>query len=174
MTGADGGPLTSLITAFVLVPYADQYADVNTRDLVHPAGEGVVKAFASRCATSRATIASALVGAALGDEDPLYRLDLTAGPVADRLRENIADGEFAAPLFLGQGVEDEVIPISMQRDFSQRLCGEGRAVTTHEYPGRNHMGVVAEGSPLIDDLFAWADAVEAGEVPNTCGASAGS
>ncbi|QIK72223.1 hypothetical protein G7070_08000 [Propioniciclava coleopterorum] len=56
----------------------------------------------------------------------------------------------------------------MQRTLSARLCAAGRVVETHEYPGRTHMGVIAEGAPLIDDLFAWTDAVQAGQRPSNC------
>ncbi|WP_159502357.1 S9 family peptidase [Microbacterium sp. 18062] len=73
-----------------------------------------------------------------------------------------------SPLFLGQGVEDEVIPIDMQRTLEAALCERGRAVETREYPGRTHMGVIAEGAPLIDDLYAWAVAVAAGKRPSNC------
>lgn len=169
VTAAGAGAVSDVITSYVLVPYADEYRDIRLSDIVHPAGLGFVEAYASRCAIDTSMIVSALSAVALGMDAPLYRIDLEAGPTHDRLAENIASGEFAAPLFLGQGEDDEVIPISMQRTFSAALCAQGRAVETHEYPGRTHMGVIAEGSPLIDDLFAWVDRVMAGEAPSNCG-----
>jgi len=169
VTGSAEGPLTDLITSFVLVPYSDEYSDVDLGASVHPAGQSIVTAFASRCVNDSTTLASVLVGLSLRLDAPLYRVDVTSGATRDRLAQNIADGVVPAPLFLGQGADDEVIPESIQTSLAEGLCGQDRPVETHLYPGRTHMGVIAEGSPLIDDLFAWADAVASGERPSTCG-----
>ena len=106
-------------------------------------------------------------GGVHGTDGTTHDLDLDAGPVHDRLAQNIATAIVPAPLFLGQGVDDEVVSIDIQRTDA-RVCAAGRPVETHEYPGRDHMGVIAQGSPLIDDLFVWADRVTAGEAPSTC------
>ena len=162
------GAVMDVITSYVVVPYADEYADVSLDDLVHPAGHGLAAAYASRCASDTDMLVSVLTGLALQADEPLYRLDVQAGAAHDRLAENIASGLVEAPLFLGQGTDDEVVPITMQRTLSAKLCSAGRTVETHEYPGRTHMGVIAEGAALIDDLFAWNDAVEAGQRPTNC------
>lgn len=170
ITTGGGGALSDLITSFVLVPYADEYADVDLGASVHPAGQTIVTALASRCVTdSTALVSVLLVGQALNLDAPLYRIDVTSGAIHARLAQNVADGMVPAPLFLGQGADDEVIPTAIQTSLSRSLCAAGRTVETHLYPGRTHMGVVAEGSPLIDDLFTWADAVVGGAHPTTCG-----
>ncbi len=168
ITGVESSALGEVVTSLVLVPYADEYADVSLSDSVHPAGHGIVETFASRCVTDAPTLVSVLVGMALSFDAPLYRIDVASGPTHDRLAENIADGVVPAPLFLGQWADDEVIPIEMQRTLDASLCEAGRTVEVHEYPGRTHMGVIAEGSPLIDDLYDWADAVTRGELPSNC------
>lgn len=169
VTGAGSGVLSDIITAYVLVPYSEEYPDMTLGASVHAAGHGIVESFASRCATSTTSLASAAVAASLAMDAPLYRIDLEQGPARERLAQNRADGHVTAPLFLGQGTDDEVIPIAMQQDLTASLCSDGRPVSSHEYPGRTHMGVIAEGSPLIDDLFTWVDEVEAGQTPDTCG-----
>lgn len=169
ITGGQSTALTRVVISLVLVPYADEYPDVSLASAVHPAGQGIVQTFASRCVIERSTLVSVLVASALAWDAPLYRINVVSGPMHERLSQNIADGIVAAPLFLGQGVDDEVIPITMQRALDAKLCASGRTVETHEYPGRSHMGVIAEDSPLIDDLFAWADAVAAGAAPGNCG-----
>lgn len=168
VTGADAGPVSDIVTSFVAVPYSQEYADMRLPSLVHPAGLALVDAAASRCVTSPTTAASALTALAIGQDAPLYRIDLSAGPARERLADNRADGEVDAPLFLGQGTADEVIPLSMQQRLVTSLCERGRPVSAHEYPGRSHMGVIAADSPLIEDLFAWVDAVERGGAPSTC------
>lgn len=168
ITNGSRGPLSDLITSYVLVPYSDEYHDVDLGASVHPAGRSIVTAFASRCVTDSTTLVSVLAGAALGLDAPLYRIDVTSGPIHDRLAQNIADGIVPAPLFLGQGTDDEVIPTEIQSSLARQLCAEGRIVSEHLYPGFSHMGVIASGAPLIDDLFDWADAVAAGGSPTTC------
>ena len=168
ITGATASALGKVVTSLVLVPYAEEYPDVDLGASVHPAGHGIVRAFASRCVAERPTLISVLMAASLSADAPLYRIDVSAGATHDRLAENVADGLVPAPLFLGQGVEDEVIPIEMQRTLSARLCEAGRTVQTREYEGRSHMGVIAEDSPLIDDLYAWADLVAEGVQPRNC------
>lgn len=131
-------------------------------------GALLADAYASRCATSAETYATVATDLALQLDSPLFRLDLD-GPAGDRLAENAATGIVPAPLFQGQGTADEVVSIELQRSLTATLCAEGRTVETHEYEGRTHMGAIAEGSPLIDDLYAWADAVSAGGTPSNCG-----
>lgn len=156
---SSAGVIASVVTPYLLVPYAQEYSDISMTDIVHPAGLAIVDALASRCATDPTMLASALSAFAVSGDAPLFSFDFDAGPVHDRLSQNIADGIVPAPLFLGQGVDDEVIPISMQRALGAVLEEAGRDVVVHEYAGRNHMGVVAADSPLIDDLYDWADAV---------------
>ncbi|MGO2660246.1 lipase family protein [Mycetocola reblochoni] len=168
VTGGGGSALSAVVTSLVLVPYAAEYPDVTLDATVHPAGHGIVRAFASRCVIETPTLVSVLVGTALRLDAPLYRLDLDTGPTHDRLAQNVADGIVPAPLFLGQGIDDEVVPIATQRALAASLCAEDRAVEAHEYPGRSHMGVIEPGSPLLDDLDAWVDAVESGAEPDTC------
>lgn len=165
---AGSGPLADIVTSLVLVPYADEYPDITFDDTVHPAGHTFVESFASRCPNQAVTLVSALTAVSLGADAPLYEIDLASGPVHDRLRDNIADAVMTAPLFLGQGTEDESVPIQIQRDLSASLCAAGRTVVTHEYAGRTHMGVVAAGSPLLPDLFTWTDEVLAGQSPSNC------
>jgi len=168
VTQASPGPLSDAVTSYVVVPYSDEYADVALTDVTHPAGVVFTESAASRCATDRSMLVTLLVGVGLGDHDRLYQLDLDAGPVHDRLVQNTADGLVPAPLFLGQGTDDEVVPIEIQRTLTAALCTAGRAVSSHEYPGRSHMGVIAEDSPLVPELLAWADEVVADGSPSTC------
>lgn len=170
VTAKRASALTDVATTYVLVPYVDEYADIAFAHNVHPAGHSIARAFASRCATQLSTLVTALVAWAIGADAPLYRIDVDTEPMHARLSQNVASGIVPAPLFLGQGTDDEVVPIALQRTLARALCSKDRAVSVHEYAGRTHMGVVAADSPLIPDLYSWADEVIAGKTPpSTCG-----
>jgi len=160
----------NLATAYVLLPYADEYPDVNVADAVDPAARVMALQLSRYCAIHPTIIVAAIDGLAVtawNDRNP-FNLDVSAGPLRERLELNTPSGDFDAPLFLGQGVQDEVIPIEIQRAFSARQCAAGKDVVTREYDGYNHNGVIAAGAPLIEDMMAWADAVLAGEHPTGC------
>ena len=120
------GPASALVnaaTSYVVVPHADEYPDLTLIGLTHPAGSVFADAAASRCATDAGTLVTLLVTLGLGGRDHLYDLDLDAGPVHDRLAQNIATAIVPAPLYLGQGVDDEVVSIDIQRTTDARVPG---------------------------------------------------
>ena len=165
---SSNGVLSALATAWVVVPYADEYADISFATTTHPAGDTFATATASRCASSTTLLATVLSGMALQADAPLFDIDLGSGPVRERLIENAADAVVPAPLFLGQGDADTVVPIQVQRDLAAQLCASGRAVSVHEYPGADHMGIFAKSTGLQRDLFDWVDQINAGNEPSTC------
>lgn len=136
ITGGTGSALANAVTAYVVVPYTDECPDLSLVNLTHPAGSVFADAAASRCATDPGTAVTLLVTLGLGGRDDLYDLDLDTGPVHDRLEQNIATALVPAPLFLGQGEDDQVVSIEIQRATDARVCAAGRPVETHEYPGR--------------------------------------
>ncbi len=156
----DASSAAVIVAAYVLVPYADEYADVQLQDAVTSrAAVPLVQQMAQRCVDDPGMAVSVLAALAGGQRGQLVEVDLDQGVFASHLGDNAASGDFDAPLFLGQGVDDEVIPIELQRDFAATLEEQGREVEVHEYAGYNHLDVITPDSPLIADLFAWADAV---------------
>lgn len=156
----DASSAAVIVAAYVLVPYADEYADVQLQDAVTSrAAVPLVQQMAQRCVDDPGMAVSVLAALAGGQRGQLVEVDLDQGVFASHLGDNAASGDFDAPLFLGQGVDDEVIPIELQRDFAAALEEQGRDVEVHEYAGYNHLGVITPDSPLIADLFAWADKV---------------
>ncbi|MGO2612372.1 lipase family protein [Corynebacterium flavescens] len=156
--GTGANALGTMVGSFVLVPYAAEYPDVRLKDYMIPVATPLLRAAAQRCTDDKTILVSLLTTAALKTRGALVTADLNNSALGQRLRENTASGAGTAPLFLGQGVEDEVVPIAGQAEMAQRARLSGRAVTEKDYPGRSHMGVIAADSPLITDLLDWADA----------------
>lgn len=172
ITSGPESAMTDLITSYVLAPYAQEYSDIDLQRLVHPAGYALVDAMTDRCVLEKGTLISILTTTLSTWDQPLFTLDLAAGPERERLLQNVPPVGFDAPLFLGQGVDDEVIPIRIQRELADRVCDGSRSIVVHEYPGRSHMGAIAEDSPLIPDLFDWLDGIREGRAPTPCDADA--
>lgn len=82
----DSNPAAARVSAFVLVPYADEYPE---------------------------SVVSLMTDLSTTFDAPLVHLDLD-GPLSRRLADNAATGIVPAPLFQGQGVADEVISVDFQ------------------------------------------------------------
>jgi hypothetical protein len=70
---------------------------------------------------------------------------------------------------VAQGLDDDLVLPSVQRGFVTRLCRAGQPVDFRTYPGRDHVGVVADDSALIPELLQWTEERLSGaEAPRAC------
>lgn len=155
-------PATLLATAFVADAYSRTYTDLRLEELVRPASLPLVREAASRCTSDPSTLVTVLGGLAISLDQPVLIQDPSEGPMAERLAQNLARGPWEAPLFLGHGTDDEVIPVAHSRDYLSLMCAAASSVEAHFYEGRTHMSVLAEDSALPADLIAWTSARFAG------------
>ena len=73
------------------------------------------------------------------------------------------------PLFVGQGLADQLVKPGMQRNWVAARCAAGQEMEYREYQGLDHMPLVQDDSPLIRDLVAWAnDRLQGREPVDTC------
>lgn len=145
----------SLAVSYVVNSYTDYYPELDLADIVSWNARAIVKEAAARCTSQAGTLVTALTGLAIANDDPIVDVSALAGPFGVRLHENTATGPFSAPVFLGQGEADEVIPWTSNQTYSARLCDAGVTLETHGYPGGTHMSVLDVGSQLSNDLVAW-------------------
>lgn len=149
-----------LFAAFILDAYSDYYSDVEWDDYLRPAAREIFEIAVGRCLGDPATLIS--IAAVLSGESPFSR-DFDTDPIAARLAENVPGVPTGIPTFLGQGLSDPLILPDVQEAFVQTLCDAGQVIELHAYAGRDHIGVVADDSPMIPDLIAWTAARFAGE-----------
>ncbi len=162
------GPI-AVVTSFLLSSYVRSYNDVQLGDYVATSAHTLVQEMAARCATEPGALVSVLNSMAVSQDQPLFKLNLTTGPLAERLTENIPTGPFTQPLFIGQGDSDEVIAPAIQDDYVTGLCAAGQPLEYKTYPGKSHMGVVAPDSPLNADLEEWTrDRLNGASAEDTC------
>lgn len=141
--------------AFVVDSYTGYYPDLDFEDTVVPAGRTIVREAASRCTGEGGTLVTILAGLSVARDQPIIDPDALAGTFGDRLTENTATGPWAAPLFIGQGEADEVIPFHINTAYVEQLCGMDVDVEFHGYPDGSHMSVLAPGAQLNEDVVRW-------------------
>ena len=99
----------------------------------------------------------------------MLRTDPTTGPLGRRLAENVPTGTMAVPVLLAQGATDSLVTAAVQDGYVRDRCAENWALDYRTYPGRDHLGLVAEDSPLVPDLLTWTEQRLAGTAaPGTC------
>ncbi|MGO1637685.1 MAG: hypothetical protein ACTHYA_04225 [Ancrocorticia populi] len=86
------------------------------------------------------------------------------------MRENVPTAPIAAPVLLAQGETDPLILPSAQEEYAEQRCASGGGpVDYRTYAGRDHVGLVADDSPLVPELLEWTRGRFAGEqAPDTC------
>jgi pimeloyl-ACP methyl ester carboxylesterase len=117
------GPLAGVLMSFVLSAYDRLYDDVRLADYVPTSARRIVREVAARCPSTSAagprpdSIVSLLSLIAASRDQPLFDIDFSAGPLADRLAENIPVGTFTQPLLIAHGASDDVVAPSIQDAF---------------------------------------------------------
>ncbi len=170
MLTGDGGALLSVLTAWVLVPYAQTYADVHIDDYVTAGARTIVREMTQRCPTEPGVIVSVLTALGVSEDRPLYSGDLTSGALGRRLAENAATAPTGSPVLVAWGREDEVIPPSLQEEFVAGLCAQGQEVRWRAYHGYDHLRPILPGSRFLPVLHHWTEDLLEGRPPlrNDC------
>lgn len=153
-------PGGSLFASYALVGYASVYDDVSIDDYVAPAARTSVLETADRCLS--AEILPSILGS-LATDMSAFSNDLTAGPLAARLAENVPTGPYPMPLLIGQGADDVLVLPQVQAAFVESLCSGGVDVDYRTYEGRNHVPLVEPDSPVVPELLDWTRDRFAGE-----------
>jgi alpha-beta hydrolase superfamily lysophospholipase len=80
-----------------------------------------------------------------------------------RLAQNSPMAPMAAPLFIGQGLSDDLVFPVVQDAYVATRCAAGQRLLYKRYDGLDHLSLVAPDSALSADLLAWSRARLAGE-----------
>ncbi|MFJ4174383.1 alpha/beta fold hydrolase [Microbacterium sp. NPDC089696] len=148
--------------------YGDEYPEGTLSSILTPAGASATPRMASMCLLSEVAeiheIADPLVGGYV-TSDPA-----TTEPWKTLLSENSAGSSpIEVPVFVGQGLADELVRPSATEDYVALLCSQGADVDFHRYRGVNH-GLAAYAA--LPDMLVWLADVSAGRPPTTtCGAA---
>lgn len=143
--------------------YADRYSKGEIDAILTPAGLTATPKMAALCLLTQTkeihAIADPLVGAYVSS-DPA-----TTEPWQTLLKENSAGGqEIDVPIFVGQGLADELVVPGTTEDYVKLLCSQQADVVFHTFPGITH-ALAADAS--IPELMLWLAEVDTGHRPNT-------
>jgi uncharacterized membrane protein HdeD (DUF308 family)/alpha-beta hydrolase superfamily lysophospholipase len=158
----------AVFAAYVVAAYTSIYPDVRFNDYIRPTAHAQVRAYARRCLAEPEVFVS--IASALLADKPIASRSPDQGPFGRRLRENTPTQKIEAPVFLGQGAADGLVLASVQDKYVQLRCGLGGGPLQYRtYPGRGHVDLVADDSPLISDLLGWTtDRFNGRPAPSTC------
>lgn len=149
-----GGMFGKIVSSYLVVAYAQTYADVKIDEYVSGAARLIAGDIAKRCVAGYQTLFSVLETSLL-PADGIFSLDPTSGPLGARLAENTPTNIIPAPLLIAQGEIDDLVVPEVQKRFVTARCSVGQRVDYRTYPGRDHVSIVAPDSPLAPELVRW-------------------
>jgi uncharacterized membrane protein HdeD (DUF308 family)/alpha-beta hydrolase superfamily lysophospholipase len=157
----------SLVSAYVMSAYSNTYRDVSFDSYIRAGARVQVTEAAKRCLADPGLLATIVT--TLPATQSVFAVSPGTGAAGARLRQNTPTAHIAAPLLVAQGTSDEVIPISITKQWVSQQCAAGQHLDFQTYPDKTHMSVLATNSPLPKDLIAWTAARFAGQpAPQTC------
>ncbi|WP_136708373.1 lipase family protein [Agromyces sp. H66] len=162
-------PGGSVFASYVAAAYTAAYDDVRSSDYITPAAQRLVREMSTRCLSEPGVLVSVLTALSIERDRPVFDRDPTTGAFGARLDQNVPRGAIDAPLLVAQGLADPLVEPSVQDAYVRDRCDEGFPVDHRSYAGLGHLELVADDSPLIDELIDWTNARFAGEEPaSTC------
>lgn len=157
-----------IVSAFVMGSYAAAYPDVRAGDYLGPRARLLAKDMASRCVGGSKTLFSVAETMLLPRN--MFTRDPASGPLGARLRENTPNRPIAIPVLIAQGGNDDIVRPAIQQAYVEDRCAAGQAIDFRLYRDRDHLSLVASGSPLEPELIAWTRERLNGAAPTpTCG-----
>ncbi len=158
-----------IIAAYVAVSYAGAYRDVRLDAAVAPGARWAARDVSGRCLDGPGVLASRLEAETLLG-GAAFAADPAAGPLGERLRQNVPAAPIAAAVLIQEGGADDLVTPAMQARFVAARCAARQPLEYRVYPGLGHGSLVAPRAPSTADLLAWTAArlAAAQPAPNTC------
>ncbi|MGJ0388175.1 alpha/beta fold hydrolase [Microbacterium sp. WCS2018Hpa-23] len=143
--------------------YADRYSADELAGILTPAGIAATPDMAALCLLSENkeihAIADPLIGGYV-TSDPS-----TTEPWKTLLTENSAGSTpITVPVFVGQGLADELVKPAATEDYVTLLCSQGVDVSSHRYPDVDH-GLAAYAA--LPEMLIWLSGVTSGAAPTS-------
>ena len=146
-------PVGRIMGSFVLRAYADTYPDGGFDTIRGGWNRMLSRDMSARCLAGKQALVS--VAESMLMRAPVFDGSPADGALGARLRQNIPPPIVGMPVWIAQGANDELVLPAIQRGYVGRVCAGGQAIDYREYPGEDHLSLVAPGKPYSRDLLAW-------------------
>lgn len=146
-------PVGRIMGSFVLRAYADAYPDAGFDAVRGGWNRMLSRDMSARCLAGKRALVS--VAESMLMRAPVFDRSPADGALGARLRQNIPPPIVGMPVWIAQGANDELVLPAIQRGYVGRVCAGGQAIDYREYPGEDHLSLVAPGKPYSRDLLAW-------------------
>ncbi|MFD1916189.1 lipase family protein [Paeniglutamicibacter kerguelensis] len=156
-----------VVSSYIAESWNDVFPELNVESQITPGYARSAQRIGELCFDGRDALAAVIGGTQLFDA--VIPDSALNGPLGGKLRENSVNQNINYPLFVGQGLDDQLVLPGMQRGWVAERCAAGQHMEYREYEGRDHMPLVEDDSPLIPELVRWANDRLDGKAPvNTC------
>lgn len=160
---ADGHSLTGLmLSSYIADAWNATYPSAHLEDAVtHWAA---AKQIAGQCADKALTAARSKLA-----DVPMFDGQSVTPGAKKVFAKNTPTAHIDAPLFVGQGTKDTIVPLVAQEAWAKQRCNAGQQMEFRTYPGLTHTTLAAPNTPFDRDVVAWISARLAGKAPTpTC------
>jgi pimeloyl-ACP methyl ester carboxylesterase len=159
-----GVTITSYAVPAMIAAYADDYPKEQLEAILTPAGATATPQMAAMCLLTQNkeihAIAEPLIGKYV-TSDPS-----TTEPWATILTENsVGASPIGVPIYVGQGLADELVIPDVTKQFVGRSCATGEHVQFDEFAGVNHGFAALAALPTVLEFFG---AATRGAAPQNC------
>lgn len=153
VAAARASPFGKIVSSYMITAYAAAYPDIDADAYLKSWARPIVADMAGRCVGGYETLVSVAGAMALGDG--VFARDPIVGRLGARLTANVPREPIAAPVLIAQGDRDDLVSPAIQAGHVAARCAAGQAIDYRVYAGRDHLSLVAAGSPLEDELIVW-------------------
>lgn len=151
-----------VVSSYIAASWDRLYPDLGIGERLGSGASRTVERIASNCFTGGDVLTAMAEASQLFE--PIFPPNALHGEIGERLEANSAPIGLPAPVFLAQGGADSLVSPAMQQQWSARACAAGTAIYYRQYPGLEHMGLVADDSPLNADLVHWSQQLLNGQL----------
>lgn len=139
---------TLVVSSFLAVSWDRIHPDAHVRE--HVSDFAAAERVARHCSDEAALEARQVAEAA-----PLLQPSALSGRLGEIFRSQVPTARIDAPVLVGQGLADPVVPAPMQERWVSERCAAGQPLDFRTYPGLTHQTIVAPESPFADVLVGW-------------------
>lgn len=142
-----------ILSSYIVTAYSEAYPDISRHDTLRFSASLPAHDMSRRCLDGPGALPA--IADAWIVHGAIFKHDPASGSLGRRLRENIPNGAIHAPVLIAQGLDDPLVTPSIQKAFVLSDCARGQSIDYATYAGKDHLSLLAAGSPLETDLVNW-------------------